>query len=249
MPPCASVCHGNPRGDYYDSKRGRHVEPVPGEVYCVRGSGVSVTQPIETMACYINEPHACTDWPQCVAREDTTTAATTTTPALAANITATTGKTTAVATASPAPPGGCVFASVPGLEFRFRMNSNADSLVITINLRCTATITLQYPGLGNGKYTRTTVYEDLGAGEHTITFEENGNGGFFYLGRGLAYEGVVHMTVNTSTTTARYTPPPYRVQAVQLNPNGDQLDVVWPPARTPHGGASYIVRACGEPTK
>ena len=29
-------------------------------------------------------------------------------------------------------------------------------------------------------------------------------------------------------------------RAVQSHPNGGQFDFFWPPARTPHGGASYV---------
>ena len=32
----------------------------------------------------------------------------------------------------------------------------------------------------------------------------------------------------------------YVSRAVQFHPHGGQFDFVWPPARTPHGGASYV---------
>ena len=32
----------------------------------------------------------------------------------------------------------------------------------------------------------------------------------------------------------------YASRAVQFHPHGGQSDFVWPPARTPHGGASYV---------
>ena len=36
------------------------------------------------------------------------------------------------------------------------------------------------------------------------------------------------------------TDPKYASRTVQFHPNGGQLDFVWLPARTPHGGASYV---------
>ena len=41
----------------------------------------------------------------------------------------------------------------------------------------------------------------------------------------------------------------YATRAVQFHPRGSQFDIVWLPARTPHGGERHtgVIRTCGEP--
>ena len=61
----------------------------------------------------------------------------------------------------------------------------------------------------------------------------------FYAGRHTTGQCYPHfkdaLTIHTDTDGYAYAP-----RAVQSHPRGGQSDFVWLPARTPHGGASYV---------